>query len=69
MKSVAFAGLGAMGKPIVKNLLQAGYSVTVFDICQEVVQELISQGAQGGSKPQKKLPVAKTLYSCHYPMR
>jgi len=49
MKSVAFAGLGAMGKPIAKNLLQAGYSVTVFDICQEVVQELISQGAQGAA--------------------
>ena len=49
MKSVAFTGLGAMGKPIAKNLLQAGYSVTVFDICQEVVQELISQGAQGAA--------------------
>ncbi|WP_094604878.1 2-(hydroxymethyl)glutarate dehydrogenase [Sporomusa silvacetica DSM 10669] len=53
MKSVAFAGLGAMGKPIAKNLLQAGYSVTVFDICQEVVQELISQGAQGAANPRE----------------
>lgn len=53
MKSVAFAGLGAMGKPIAKNLLQAGYSVTVFDICQEVVQELISQGAQGAASPKE----------------
>jgi len=32
MKKIAFAGLGAMGLPIVKNLIDAGYSVNGIDI-------------------------------------
>lgn len=32
MKKIAFAGLGAMGMPMVENLIQAGYSVHGIDI-------------------------------------
>ena len=29
-KSVGFVGLGIMGKPMVRNLMAAGYSLTVY---------------------------------------
>ena len=42
-----FVGLGIMGKPMAKNLLKASYSLTVFDIVGEPVEELVSEGATG----------------------
>jgi 2-hydroxy-3-oxopropionate reductase len=31
-KRIGFTGLGIMGLPMVKNLVAAGYALTVFDI-------------------------------------
>ena len=39
---IAFIGLGIMGKPMAKNLLKAGFSLTVFDIKPEPVAELVA---------------------------
>jgi len=43
--TVGFIGLGIMGKPMVRNLLKAGYSVTVRDVVQAPVDELVAEGA------------------------
>lgn len=43
---VGFIGLGIMGKPMCKNVLKAGYEVTVFDRNMAAVQELKSVGAR-----------------------
>ena len=40
MKKVGFIGLGIMGKPMVRNLLKAGFAVTVFDVVADAVQEM-----------------------------
>ncbi len=45
MKKIGFVGLGIMGKPMAKNLLRAGYEVTVFDINQDAVKEVMAEGA------------------------
>ena len=45
-KTIGFIGLGIMGKPMAKNLLKAGYSLTVYDIKRESVQELAAAGAR-----------------------
>ena len=45
---VGFIGLGIMGKPMVRNLLKGGYSVTVHDINAASVAELTSAGATAG---------------------
>ena len=45
MKKIGFVGLGIMGKPMAKNLLRAGYEVTVFDINQAAVKEVMEEGA------------------------
>ena len=34
-----------MGRPMVRNLMKAGYSVTVYDIVSDAVEELASEGA------------------------
>ena len=43
---VGFVGLGIMGKPMAGNLLKAGYPVTVYDVRADVVEELVTDGAQ-----------------------
>ena len=45
MQKLAFIGLGIMGKPMAKNLLKAGYDLTVFDINKAAVAEVCALGA------------------------
>jgi len=44
-KMLGFAGVGRMGGPMVRRLLQAGHSVTVFDANPAAVGELVAEGA------------------------
>ena len=46
---IGFVGLGIMGKPMVRNLLKADYSVTVYDIVAESVEEVAVDGAKPAS--------------------
>ena len=49
MKKIGFIGLGIMGKPMAKNLIKAGYELTVYDILPEPVQEVVAAGAKQGN--------------------
>lgn len=44
-----FIGLGIMGRPMAKNLLNAGAELEVYDLNQEVVRELEGMGAVSGT--------------------
>lgn len=48
---VGFIGLGAMGKPMAKNLLQAGFGLTVYDVNQDAVTQLKEAGANEAALP------------------
>jgi len=48
---LGFVGLGIMGKPMARNLLQAGFAVTVHSRGRGPVEELIAEGASQGSSP------------------
>ena len=48
MKTIGFIGVGIMGKPMAKNLIEAGYPVMVYDINPGPVKEVVSAGAQEG---------------------
>ena len=48
-KSVGFVGLGIMGKPMVRNLMAAGYSLTVYDVVGSAMEEMVTEGAAGAS--------------------
>ena len=39
-KRIGFIGLGAMGKPMAKNLIKAGYALTVYDLNPQPMKEL-----------------------------
>lgn len=43
---IGFIGLGIMGKPMSKNLLKAGYDVTVNDLNKAAVDEVVALGAK-----------------------
>ena len=44
MSSIAVIGLGAMGRPIARNLHQAGHKVTVWNRSPEPAQALDAEG-------------------------
>lgn len=46
---VGFIGLGIMGKPMSKNLLKAGYDLTVFDFNKVAVDDVVASGAKAAS--------------------
>ncbi len=46
---IGFIGLGIMGKPMAKNLLKAGYSVTAFDVVKPNLDEVAAAGAKAAS--------------------
>ncbi len=48
---IGFIGLGIMGKPMSKNLLQAGYSLVVMDRNAQAVAELAALGADVAATP------------------
>ena len=50
-KKIGFIGLGIMGKPMSKNLLKAGYDVTVCDINAAAVNEVVALGAKVATTP------------------
>ena len=43
---IGFIGLGIMGRPMAKNLVKAGYDLTVYDLNEEAVADLVSCGAR-----------------------
>lgn len=43
---IGMIGLGIMGKPMAKNLLKAGYDLTVSDLSPSNVEELVACGAK-----------------------
>ncbi|BBF43811.1 2-hydroxy-3-oxopropionate reductase [Lachnospiraceae bacterium KM106-2] len=45
MKRIGFIGVGIMGKSMVRNLMKAGYEVSIFARNKEKVLDVISEGA------------------------
>jgi len=50
-KKIGFIGLGIMGKPMSKNLIKAGYDLTVCDINAAAVAEVVALGAKSAATP------------------
>ena len=51
--NVGFVGLGGMGKPMAVNILNAGFQLTVNDIREKPVRELVQLGAKAGASPKE----------------
>ncbi|WP_122090187.1 NAD(P)-dependent oxidoreductase [Halalkalicoccus subterraneus] len=50
-KTVGFVGLGIMGLPMARNLLDAGYEVVGHNRSDEPVEELVDAGGEDGGSP------------------
>ena len=46
---IGLIGLGIMGKPMAKNMLKAGYDLTVNDLNQTAVDEIVACGAKAAT--------------------
>ena len=44
-KKIGFIGLGIMGRPMAKNLLKAEFSLVVYDLNKEAVEDVVKAGA------------------------
>tara|TARA_B100001123_G_scaffold259983_1_gene289677 strand:- start:18058 stop:18954 length:897 start_codon:yes stop_codon:yes gene_type:complete len=63
-KDIGFVGLGIMGRPMAKNLIKAGYSVTVFDVIGTNVEQVVTEGASAASSAKEvaaNTPVVITM--------
>ncbi len=61
--TIAFIGLGHMGKPMALNLLKAGHSLKVFDLNAEAMKELQAAGAQVGESAVQIVKDAQTVFT------
>ena len=62
--NIAFIGLGTMGLPMANNLLQAGYSVTVYNRTSSKTRPLIEAGAIAANSPQQATTNADIVITC-----
>ena len=46
---IGFIGLGIMGRPMARNLMKAGHSLTVYDVVGSAMEEVVSDGAKPAS--------------------
>ncbi len=52
MNKIGFIGVGNMGNPMARNLLEAGFSVVVHDLRLESAENLIEKGAKWAESPE-----------------
>jgi 2-hydroxy-3-oxopropionate reductase len=53
MERIGFIGLGAMGKPMTKNLMKAGYPVRVLTRTRSRIEDLLADGAVWCNTPKE----------------
>ena len=58
---IGFIGLGIMGKPMAKNLIKAGYDLTVFDVVKANHDEVVAAGAKSGSSAKDVAAVSDVI--------
>lgn len=51
MERIGFVGIGTMGKPMARNLLKAGYPLTVHNRSRAAEEELTAEGARSARSP------------------
>ena len=64
IKRVAFIGLGKMGAPIAKNILKAGFELTVYNRTPDKLDPLLAEGAQEADSPREAALGADVVITC-----
>jgi 3-hydroxyisobutyrate dehydrogenase-like beta-hydroxyacid dehydrogenase len=58
---LGFIGVGRMGGPMARRLLEAGYGLTIYDTNEAAVAPLVAKGAQRASSPAQVASAAETV--------
>lgn len=58
---IGFIGLGNMGGPMARRLIEAGHRLVVFDTRNEAVERLVALGAEAASSPKDVADHAETV--------
>jgi 3-hydroxyisobutyrate dehydrogenase-like beta-hydroxyacid dehydrogenase len=61
---IGFIGLGRMGRPMARNLMAAGHELTVHNRSQQVVDELVGEGARRAATPAEAARGADVVFTC-----
>ena len=58
---VGFIGLGIMGKPMARNLMEAGYGLVVYNRSWAAIEELAGKGAETAGSPKEVAEACNTV--------
>ena len=61
MQNAGFIGLGAMGTPMAKRIVSAGFDLSVFDVRPENADPLVELGARRAGSPREAAEGAEAL--------
>jgi 3-hydroxyisobutyrate dehydrogenase-like beta-hydroxyacid dehydrogenase len=61
MQRAGFIGLGAMGAPMAKRIVSAGFDLSVFDVRPENTEPLVELGARQANSPREAAEDAEAL--------
>jgi 2-hydroxy-3-oxopropionate reductase len=62
-EKVGFVGLGIMGKPMARNLMEAGYDLIVYNRSRGKVEDLVSKGAEAAASPKEIAENAEIVFT------
>lgn len=62
--NVGWIGLGLIGKPMARRLLNAGYPLTVWNRTQARADDLVHAGARWAPNPREAASAADVLFTC-----
>jgi 2-hydroxy-3-oxopropionate reductase len=60
---VGYIGLGLMGAPIARNILQAGFPLTVHNRSRQAVKDLVKAGADEAFSPREVAQVSDVIFT------
>jgi 3-hydroxyisobutyrate dehydrogenase-like beta-hydroxyacid dehydrogenase len=58
---IGFIGLGKMGFPMARRLIEAGHHLIVFDTRKDLVEQFVARGAEAGTSPKDVADRAETV--------
>jgi len=58
---IGFIGLGKMGFPMARRLIEAGHHLIVFDTRKEAVEQFVARGAEAGTSPKNVADRVETV--------
>src|SRR3954471_3851344 len=64
METIAFIGCGAMGAPIAERLIDAGYTVRLYDPRAEAMAPLVARGGVAATSPRDAASGADVAFAC-----